>query len=131
MRFSPLVNRTGVSPVLWFHLPMIDYLHYLHTGHELLVRSMREALGRVVHSPRSGDDVLAADLDRYELDEVSAEMAGVFCHMLNVRFDRVLRVVLEPEWLTPAELEERGGKTLVVPHIHVQVENEVFSAVRF
>jgi len=129
VQFKDGVDTTGVSRVLWYYLPQVDRFHYVFTGEDLVVTSMRRTWGSIVHNPSPGDEVLAADLRRWYLDELRAGLADSFCTVLNIRFGHALRVVLEPEWLTPAQIAERGGVEAIDPHIHIQVESEVLEPI--
>lgn len=123
MKLKPGVDWRGVDPVLWLYLGWVAVEHRVWCGEELCITELRrESSPRPsLHVAKAGETVQAADLRRHYLDERGE--AEAFCRMLQARYGAQLAVVLEPEWLTPAELEERGGVLNVDPHIHVQLKS--------
>lgn len=117
------VDWSDVHPSLWQMLALIDYHHEDYTGNELVVTSLRRPPGDRP-SKHAGTWCTAADLRRWYLtDETmpgACDFAQAFCRELQDRYGDVLGVVLEPEWLSKAEIKRRGGK--VTPHIHVQLK---------
>lgn len=128
MNLAPGVNPQGVHPVLWLALGALSILHRNATGRELIVTSLRRPPGDRPsrHSPPPPDLVTAADIRRHALD--AAEGAEEFCIRLQRRYGAWLGVVLEPEWLTAAEIEARGGRGKVQPHVHVQLKEPAWPA---
>jgi hypothetical protein len=62
--------------------------------------------------------VTAADIRRWYLDHTGRTQS--FCGWLQHELG--LGVLLEPEWMTPKQIEERGGISKIPPHIHVQLK---------
>jgi len=122
MRLKRGVNASRVHPDLWALLGQIDAQHWEATGRVLVVTSLRRRPGRrpSLHSPRRTLYVRAADLRRHALDE--REGAERFCQRLQRLYGDYLGVVLEPEWLEPAQIRQRGGSEKIAPHIHVQLK---------
>lgn len=123
MQLKPGVNARDVDPMLWAYLGAIAQLYRTFTGgKELVVTSLRREPGKRAsrHAPPKGRLVEAADLR----SDVLREMKGdeQFARTLQVTFGKELGVVLEPEWLSAAELEERGGADKVTPHLHIQLK---------
>jgi hypothetical protein len=116
------VNATDVHPVLWLALGAIATYHRGTTAAEMVITSLRRAPGprRSLHSPPPGELCQAADIRRWYLDERAN--AHSFGRLLQQRFGAWLGVVLEPEWLSPAEIEERGGYDSIAPHLHVELK---------
>ena len=123
------VDASGVDPYLWYWLGRIEELHREWTGSELTVTSLRRppSSQKSFHSPPKGVLVLAADLRRRRLDSV--KKAEAFCRELQRRHGAILDVVLEPEWLTAAQIAARGGLKNIGPHIHVETPVAVFETV--
>jgi len=71
--------------------------------------------------------VTAADFRRWALDAKTT--AEPFCRMLQAFYGDELGVVLEPEWLTPEEISERGGILQIDPHVHVQLKTSDYPRV--
>lgn len=123
MRLADGVDVHDVHPVLWSYLGAIArearVWHLTEAG--LVVTSLRRPAGPrpSVHSPEDGGPVRAADLRRHAFPGDHAER---FCNHLQSLFGPELGVVLEPEWLTPEQIAERGGLAHVEPHIHVQLK---------
>lgn len=129
MRLKPGVNPRLVHPGIWIYLGILAEEHRRWTGEELWVTSLRRPPGGrpSMHAPKEHEEVTAADVRRHTLDAATA--AEPFCRMLQARYGRDLGVVLEPEWLTAAELSERGGVLMVDPHIHLQLKSLEFPRV--
>jgi len=119
---NPGVNTDLVDPVLWLLLGAIARAHREWTDEELRISSLRRPFGgrASLHSPKDNEYCRAADFRRLRLNELS--LADPFCRYLQGRFGEWLGVVLEPEWLTPEQLSERGGILNVDPHVHVQLK---------
>jgi len=110
LQLKPGVNAGGVDPFLWAFLGQIAMLYRDTTGKELVVTSLRRdgAGGRASkHTPPKGRLCEAADIRTDVLRAIKADDA--FARMLQQRFGKELGIVLEPDWLTPAQLAERGG----------------------
>lgn len=122
VKLLPSVNADGVSPVLWAALGAIAVRHRAVTEQGLVVTSLRREPGtrRSLHAPPEGAIVEAADFRRWYLDWKSA--AVNFCRRLQAEYGSFLGVVLEPEWLTEEQIDERGGIANVAPHVHVQLK---------
>jgi hypothetical protein len=120
------VDTSGVSPSLWLYLGTIAFKHRQHTGRELTITSLRRPPGPrpSKHSPPDGELVEAADIRRWLLDELGE--AAIFARKLQALYGSELGVVLEPEWLTPDEVAERGGLAAIGPHIHVQLKSSAW-----
>lgn len=121
MRFKPGVDASNIAPALWLFLGAIADRHRKLTGESLVITSLRRPPGPrpSLHSPGPGQLVGAADLRRWTLDEDGA--AEVFCRALQASWPGELQIVLEPEWLTEAEIAARGGLETIAPHIHVEL----------
>lgn len=117
------VDTSGVSPSLWLYLGTIAFKHRQHAGQELTITSLRRPPGPrpSKHSPPDGELVEAADIRRWALDELKESVN--FCRRLQALYGEELGVVLEPEWLTDAEIAARGGVATIGPHIHVQLKS--------
>jgi hypothetical protein len=118
------VDASGVHPVLWTFLGAIAMRHRVDTGHELVVTSLRRPPGPRPsrHSPPPGELVTAADLRRWSLDSTNSTES--FARLLQHLYGARLGVVVEPEWLTPAEIAARGGPDRIGGHIHVELKRE-------
>ena len=129
MKLNPGVDARLVDPGIWFFLGLLASEHRRWTGQELVVTSLRRPPGSRAsrHSPLENSFVTAADFRRWALDAKTA--ADPFCRMLQAFYGEDLGVVLEPEWLTPAELSERGGVLQVDPHVHVQLKTSNYPRV--
>ncbi len=121
MRILPDVDVELVAPALWMFLGAIATSHRAAAGQGLVVTSLRRADDSRPsrHNPPPGEAVTAADFRRWYLD--ARGLSEDFCRRLQVDFGGDLLVVLEPEWLTPQEIEARGGLRNVQPHVHVQL----------
>lgn len=117
------VDSTGVHPVLWVFLGVISQRHRVATGNTLIVTSLRRPPGPRPsrHSPPEGELCQAADLRRWALD--AAHESVTFARALQRDYGAVLGVVLEPEWLTPDQIAERGGLDKIGPHLHVELKD--------
>lgn len=115
-------NDKGVEPMLWLWLGALSVEHRIWTGDGLVVTSLRRPFtGRVSkHSPPAGELVTAADLRRHALDDIGR--TAEFCRMLQHRYGFYLGIVLEPEWLSPEQIADRGGAASVQPHVHIQLK---------
>jgi hypothetical protein len=118
-----------VDPGIWIFLGIIAEHHRRWTGAELVVTSLRRPPGgrSSRHSTKEHEPVSAADFRRHALDERHA--ADPFCLWLQIFFGEELGVVLEPEWLTPEEISERGGVLNIDPHVHVQLKTSDYPRV--
>ena len=123
MRLKLGVDDTQLSPVLGLWLGVLARHHREWTGEEFVVTSLRrESNGRASrHVVKPGELVTAADFRRHLLDEL--DLAEPFCRMIQSVYKSWLVVVLEPEWLTEDELEQRGGALKVEPHVHIQLHS--------
>ena len=121
MRLKIEIDTRLVHPAIWMYLGVIAAEHRLWTREPLVVTELRrpptDRPSR--HAPKEDEEVTAADFRRHVLDTLHA--ADAFCRMIQARWGDELAVVLEPEWLTPEELSERGGVLRVDPHVHVQL----------
>lgn len=129
MRLKPGVDWRGVHPAIWIYLTLIAQDHRAWTEEELVVTSLRRPQGDrpTRHFAKAGELVTAADFRRWHLD--AAGVAELFCRSLQARYGDDIGVVLEPEWLTAEELEQRGGPLNVEPHVHVQLKRSGWPAV--
>lgn len=123
MRLKPGVDQTQVDPVLGLWIGVMAGHHKDWTGIELVVTSLRRPSSQRAsrHVVKAGELVTAVDFRRWYLDE--DEIAETFCLMLLARYKTWLTVILEPDWLSDAELEIRGGVLNVDPHVHVQLSS--------
>lgn len=123
MRMKDGVDTTNVSPALWLMLGMIASWHRVRWGSELTVTSLRRPPdgGHSKHSPPAAVPCMAADIRRRGVGE--PDEWAVFARDLQHRFGPDLGVVLEPEWLTLAEVTARGGLDQISPHLHVELKN--------
>jgi hypothetical protein len=112
----------GIDPRLFVWLLVVDAVHRQAAGAELIVTSVRRPHGKrpSKHSPPPDELVTAADVRRWDLDKRG--IAEVFARNLQSQYGPWLGVVLEPEWLKPKEVEERGGLAAIAPHLHVQLK---------
>ena len=122
MTLKKQVDATGIHPVLWIFLGAIALRHKRATGKPMVVTSLRRKRGRrpSKHSPPKGELVRAGDLRRWYFRD--AQSAEEFCKDLQRDYGSQLGVVLEPEWLTPKQIAQRGGIKKIAPHIHVQLK---------
>lgn len=122
MRLKRGVDDRMVHPVLWVMLGQIGLLHRLWTGAELTITSLRRQPGsrRSKHAPPDGADCTAGDLRVHDLRPGDEREA--FARVLQVKFGKLIGVVLEPDWLTPGEIKRRGGRKKIAPHIHIQLK---------
>lgn len=124
MNLKTGVDASDVHPVLWVFLGAIALKYRVDTGHELVVTSLRRPPGSRAsrHSPPPGEPCRAADLRRWQLDQTRSTEA--FARKLQHEYGSYLGVVVEPEWLTPEEVSERGGASAIAPHIHVELKRD-------
>lgn len=130
MRLKKGVVASRVHHDLWCILSQIEQEHQAWTGKELVLTSMRrkQRAKHSKHSPGPGMPAKAADIRRRYLDAIGR--AEEFCKGLQKRFGKYIGVVLEPEWLTPAQIRQRGGIAKIGPHIHVQLKAVPWPRVR-
>ena len=123
MRLKPGVNAENIARNVFLWLGVVARAHSAWTGKELVVTSLRRPpRGRPSwHSPKENELVRACDFRRWYLDE--NQLAESFCRMLQARYGAGIKVVLEPEWLTPEEIERRGGVLKIDPHIHFELRS--------
>jgi hypothetical protein len=116
------VDWDGVHPLVWLWLGKLSVAHRAWTAEGITVTSLRRPVGPrpSKHSPLPGGLVEAADIRRWALDRTGRTER--FCRELQRQHGGYLGVVLEPEWLTPAEVAERGGAGKIAPHIHLQLK---------
>lgn len=128
MRLNLGVDQTQVDPVLGLWIGVIAGHHKEWTGVELVVTSLRRRSSARTsrHVVKKHELVTAVDFRRWYLDE--ADVADAFCRFLVARYKTWLKVILEPEWLSVAELELRGGTLQVEPHVHVQLNSSEWPA---
>lgn len=129
VKLNPGVDARLVDAGIWIFLGLIARSHRVWTGSELVVTSLRRPPGGRPsrHTALENHPVGAADFRRHSLDERRA--AEPFCRMLQVLYGEDLGVVLEPEWLTPEEISERGGILQIDPHVHVQLKGRDYPRV--
>ena len=122
MRLKKKVWAHLVHPDLWCILGEIERDHVACTGEGVEVTSLRRPKGRrhSKHAPGPGKLAKGADLRRKALDAIGK--AEKFCKTLQRKYGKYIGVVLEPEWLTPAQIRQRGGLAKIGPHIHVQTK---------
>ena len=123
MRLKFGVNATGVEPNVYIWLGAVSRSHRGWTDKELVVTSLRRSPGDHPswHAPKENELVRAVDFRRWYLDE--DKRAEAFCRMLQARYGKGLKVVLEPEWLTDEEVERRGGLLNIDPHVHLELRS--------
>lgn len=128
MRLNSGVDQTQVDPVLGLWIGVIAGHHNEWTGKELVVTSLRRPTSARPsrHVVKEHELVTAVDFRRWYLDEDS--LADPFCLFLAGHYKAWLTVILEPEWLSDAELELRGGVLQVEPHVHVQLSSPEWPA---
>jgi len=129
VKVNPGVDTRLIDPGVWLFLGAIAQIHREWTGEQLTVTSLRRPPGGRVslHSTKEHEPVRAADFRRHQLDD--AHGADPFCRYLQMRFGEWIGVVLEPEWLSLAELAERGGVLNVEPHVHIQLKSTTWPGV--
>lgn len=123
MKLKLGVDDSQCSPVLGLWIGVVARHHREWTPEELVVTSIRRESSKwpTRHVVKPGELVTAFDFrTRYLVEE---QVAHTFCRMLQALYGKWLGVVLEPEWLTPAELEKRGGFLEVDPHGHIQLKS--------
>ena len=123
MRLKFGVDARLVEPNIYLWLGAVSRCHRAWTDKELVVTSLRRSPGDRPswHSPKENELVRAADFRRWYLDEDN--LAEAFCRMLQARYGAGLKVVLDPEWLTPEQIERRGGVLNIDPHIHFELRS--------
>lgn len=123
MRLKLGVSAVDVEPGIYLWLGVLSRSHRAWTDKELVVTSLRRTPGDRPswHSPKEHELVRAVDIRRWYLD--GDELAEAFCRMVQARYGEALKVMLEPEWLSPEELERRGGILNVDPHIHFELRS--------
>jgi hypothetical protein len=134
------VNRDGVHPMMWAWLGAVAVYHFELTEKTLWVTSLRRNYvpGHASrHSPKPPELATAADIRRHALDAI--DYAAEFCSDLQRAYGTHIGVVLEPEWLTRAQLakrfgtsistpsQERAARARVGPHIHLQLKGTLWS----
>jgi len=118
MKLKRGVNRDNVHALLWGKLLLADKQHIVTTGEELVVTSLRRPVSSGSrHSPAAHVPVTSADIRRWRLDALDG--AEDFCSWLQTVLD--LAVLLEPDWMTKEQIEERGGRNKIDPHIHCEL----------
>ena len=130
MRLKQRVWASLVHPDLWCLMSEIEAEHVACTGKRAEFTSLRRRPGRrpSKHSPGPGKLVKGVDLRRRYLDAIGK--AEEFCKRLQKKYGRYIGVVLEPEWLTPAQIRQRGGIAKIGPHIHAQLKSAPWPRVR-
>ena len=130
MKLKKRVWAHLVHPDLWCILGEIDKEHAAYTGKGVVVTSLRRPKGRrhSTHAPGRGKLAKGADLRRWALDAIGK--AEEFCKHLQKKYGRYVGVVLEPEWLTPEQIRQRGGLAKIAKHIHVQTKSIPWPRVR-
>lgn len=123
MRLKPGVDQTQLDPVVGLWIGVIAGHHKEWTEKELVVTSLRRSASARPsrHVVKANELVTAVDFRRWYLDEDS--LADPFCRFLVGRYKTWLTVILEPEWLSDAELELRGGALQIEPHVHIQLSS--------
>lgn len=150
LRIKPGCDFTGIHPDVVFWVGVVAGHHLELTGRPLWVTSARRQYRSGVisrHSPPlcAVHGVLCAerpdlgstecrlnlvtawDFRRWYLDE-KADRAERFCKMLQEKYGTYLGIVLEPEWLSAAEVARRGGIKKVSPHVHCQTKRELLGS---
>jgi hypothetical protein len=122
------VDRTNIDTVLWLYLGAISQRHREWTGHPMVITSLRRPPGPrpSLHSPPDGIPCRAADIRRWLLND--SDQAANFARRLQTDFGLELGVVLEPEWLTPEQVAERGGMSKIAGHLHVELKAQAHGA---
>ena len=130
MKLKDKVDGHRVHQDLWCILSQIEQEHQAWTGQELVLTSMRrkQRAKHSKHSPGPCMPAKAADIRRGDLDAIGR--AEEFCKTLQKKFGRYIGVVLEPDWLTPKEIRQRGGLAKIGPHIHIQLKSKPWPRVR-
>ena len=150
MRFKRGLDASGVHPRLWQFLMWLDQQHLEFTEETMWVTDLRRLYRSNVNTRHAtaskiaavGDPrerlfaaafVTAVDIRRWALDELGK--AAEFCrHVQEVHGDQI-GVVLEPEWLSLAQLKRRFPhfthhtegqlRGLVASHIHFQLKKPI------
>ncbi len=145
LEFKEGVDREGLHPMMWVWLGAVAVYHFELTNKPLTVTSARRPYREGVsssHSPPPGELATAADIRRSELDRIGRTVAAEFSKAIQRNYGGHVGVVLEPEWLTVAQLEKRYGirivnreqekaaRRRVGPHIHFQLKGRLWSPVR-
>lgn len=152
LRFKRGVDRSDIHPLLWAWLGTISAFHYGLTLEPATVTSLRRPYNpssstkHATPDPPEGEArelVTAADLRRHALDRLdrgdpSRKWAERFCKAIQASAGDRIGVVLEPEWLTVRQLEQRFGiriytrdqelaaRRRVGPHIHLQLKGRLW-----
>ena len=123
MKLKLGVDDSQCSPVLGLWMGVVARHHLEWTNREFVVTSIRRESSKWAtrHVVKPGELVTAFDCRTWHLVEL--KLADPFCEMLQGLYGKWLGVVLEPDWLTPAELEKRGGVLEVDPHAHIQLKS--------
>ena len=127
IRLKRGVDARGIHPHLWFHLGVIGLQHYLLTNHIMVVTSLRRPYDPdkrpSKHRPKPTDLCTGADVRRWYLDDAVNAIqytTEIFCKWIQQTMGDQIGVVLEPDWLTAAQIAARGGLKRIEPHIHLQ-----------
>jgi hypothetical protein len=126
MKLKKGVDWRHVHPRLWSFLELADDRHQEITGQEMIVTSLRRewrAGNTSKHSPPPDVPCAAADIRRWALDGVS--FTADFCRWLQTLG---VGVLLEPDWMTEAQIAARGGLDKIAPHIHVQLRESAIES---
>lgn len=125
MKLKRGVNFKNIHPVLWMFIGVIAKLYKKRTSEEMTITSGRRK-GTTGKHPKGK----AIDIRRWELDALPGPLgARNFARDLQLEYGEWLGVVLEPEWLTPAQIKARGGIKKIAPHIHIQLKKTTWPTI--
>jgi len=140
IHFKAGVDRDGVHPMMWAWLGVVAGYHFELTEKTLWVTSLRRpyvaGAPTSKHSPKPPTLSSAVDIRRHDLDRI--DYAEDFARDIQREYGQHLGVLLEPEWLTLRQLEQRFGITIrtpsqeraarsrVGPHIHLQLKGTLW-----
>jgi len=128
MKLKPGVDDSQTDPVLGLWIGVLARHHRDWTGSEFVVTSLRRKSSdwSTLHVVKSHELVRAVDFRRWHLDEHDA--ADPFCRMLVRHYEKWLKIILEPEWLSAEAIERRGGVLNIDPHVHVELSSNEWPA---
>lgn len=129
------VDSQRVHPLIWVYAHQIGIWHQDVTGYRMVITSMSRHRGSSYHNPSYAgsqhsmvaprhssvatriDLSTAFDMRRWYFNNFP--MLERFC--LEVKEELDIGCLIEPEWMTPEQIEARGGIDKIVPHVHWQL----------
>lgn len=123
---DPVHCTHRVHPQLLVYVGFIARAFFVDTRHRMVITSMsRPGGGATRHDPQYKGWCLAFDMRTH--DPRTGERYGhetpnrLYTFVYSIKSVINIGALVEPDWMTPEQIAERGGLENIAPHVHWQI----------